>query len=68
MTNATESIIETSGRLPIPIAEMCVGFFWARHSSIFPNGGPISDFEIQARMKVAYDELVSAIPLSPGVS
>lgn len=68
MTNAGESTIETAGSLPMPIAEMCPGFFWASRRSIFPNGDPISDLEIQVRVEFAYNSLVAAPTASPGVS
>lgn len=68
MTNASESITETSGSLPIPIADMVVGFFWARKSSIFPNGEPISELEIRTRLDAAYNELMSAPSPSRGIS
>lgn len=69
MTNASESIIETPGSmLPIPINDMVAGYFWARKSSIFPNGDPISDLEIRVRMDAAYNELMSAPSPSRGIS
>lgn len=68
MSNVTESFCEAPTTLPLPIADMRPGFFWARDTSVFPNGRPISDLEVQVRLRVAYDNLVAIDPPSPGVS
>lgn len=68
MTCAAESIIETTGSLPVPISEMCLGYFWASRRSIFPNGEPTSPQEVQVRIEFAYNNLVAAPTASPGVS